>query len=84
MAEITASSVKELREKSGAGMMDCKQALSEAGGDMDEVVAMIPGVMSVGRMMGCSSVLVEGRKGWERVLAALGFEHFSTTLRKDL
>src|ERR1700748_1558463 len=35
MAEITAGLVKELREKSGAGMMDCQPALSEADGDMD-------------------------------------------------
>ena len=35
MAEITAAAVKDLREKSGAGMMDCKKALTEAGGDMD-------------------------------------------------
>jgi elongation factor Ts len=34
MAEITAAAVKDLREKSGAGMMDCKKALSEAGGDI--------------------------------------------------
>ena len=33
MAEITATAVKELREKTGAGMMDCKKALTEAGGD---------------------------------------------------
>jgi elongation factor Ts len=35
MAEITAQLVKELREKSGAGMMDCKKALQENGGDME-------------------------------------------------
>ena len=35
MAEITAALVKELREKSGVGMMDCKKALSENDGDMD-------------------------------------------------
>jgi len=35
MAEITASLVKELREKTGAGMMDCKKALSENNGDID-------------------------------------------------
>ncbi|WP_339347897.1 translation elongation factor Ts [uncultured Sphingomonas sp.] len=35
MADITAAMVKDLREKSGAGMMDCKKALNEAGGDMD-------------------------------------------------
>jgi elongation factor Ts len=33
MAEITAAMVKELREKTGAGMMDCKKALAEAAGD---------------------------------------------------
>ena len=35
MAEITAALVKELREKSGVGMMDCKKALAENDGDMD-------------------------------------------------
>ncbi|WP_267386490.1 translation elongation factor Ts [Sphingomonas sp. GC_Shp_3] len=35
MADITAAAVKDLREKSGAGMMDCKKALTEANGDMD-------------------------------------------------
>ncbi|WP_375396381.1 translation elongation factor Ts [uncultured Sphingomonas sp.] len=35
MADITAAMVKDLREKSGAGMMDCKKALNETGGDMD-------------------------------------------------
>ena len=34
MAEITASLVKELRERTGAGMMDCKKALTESGGDL--------------------------------------------------
>ena len=35
MAEITAAAVKELREKSGAGMMDCKKALAETNGDLE-------------------------------------------------
>ncbi len=35
MAEITAAAVKELREKTGAGMMDCKRALTESGGDAE-------------------------------------------------
>ena len=35
---ITAAMVKELREKSGAGMMDCKKALTETNGDMDKSV----------------------------------------------
>ena len=38
MAEITASMVKELRDKTGAGMMDCKAALNETGGDMEAAV----------------------------------------------
>ena len=38
MAEITASLVKELREKTGAGMMDCKKALAETGGDLEKAV----------------------------------------------
>ena len=35
---ITASQVKELREKTGAGMMDCKKALTECDGDMAKAV----------------------------------------------
>ncbi|MGN6374954.1 MAG: translation elongation factor Ts [Sphingomonas sp.] len=38
MADITAAMVKDLREKSGAGMMDCKKALAETGGDMEAAV----------------------------------------------
>ena len=38
MAAITASMVKELRETTGAGMMDCKKALAEADGDMTRAV----------------------------------------------
>ncbi|HEX8101720.1 MAG TPA: translation elongation factor Ts [Solirubrobacteraceae bacterium] len=38
---ISASQVKELRDKTGAGMMDCKKALSETGGDMDQAVELL-------------------------------------------
>jgi elongation factor Ts len=38
MAEITAALVKDLREKSGAGMMDCKKALQETSGDMEAAI----------------------------------------------
>ena len=38
MAEITATLVKELRDKTGAGMMDCKRALGESGGDIEAAV----------------------------------------------
>ncbi|SHE93618.1 translation elongation factor Ts (EF-Ts) [Caldanaerobius fijiensis DSM 17918] len=39
--EITASMVKELRERTGAGMMDCKKALTEANGDMDKAIEIL-------------------------------------------
>ncbi len=38
MAEITAASVKELRERTGAGMMDCKKALAETNGEMEPAI----------------------------------------------
>ena len=38
MAEITAALVKELRERTGAGMMDCKKALTETSGDIDKAI----------------------------------------------
>jgi elongation factor Ts len=39
--EITAAMVKELREKTGVGMMDCKKALQEADGDMDKAITRL-------------------------------------------
>jgi elongation factor Ts len=41
MANITAQMVKELRERTGAGMMDCKSALEETGGDMEKAVDLL-------------------------------------------
>ena len=38
MAEISAALVKELREKTGAGMMDCKKALAESAGELEAAV----------------------------------------------
>jgi elongation factor Ts len=38
MAEVTAQTVKDLREKTGAGMMDCKKALGETAGDMEAAI----------------------------------------------
>ena len=51
MAEITAQKVKELRERTGAGMMECKSALTEAKGDMNEaeVVLRKRGIASAGK-----------------------------------
>ncbi|KRQ86976.1 Elongation factor Ts [Caloramator mitchellensis] len=39
--QITAKMVSELRERTGAGMMDCKKALTEAGGDMDKAIEIL-------------------------------------------
>ena len=41
MADITAELVKELRERTGAGFMDCKKALTEADGDLDKATALL-------------------------------------------
>ncbi|HUO83816.1 MAG TPA: translation elongation factor Ts [Thermoanaerobaculia bacterium] len=41
MVEIKASQVKELRERTGAGMMECKSALTEAQGDMEEAIKIL-------------------------------------------
>ena len=51
MAEITASLVKQLRDRTGAGMMECKKALEEAGGDLDaaEVVLRKRGIASASK-----------------------------------
>ncbi|MFL5847106.1 MAG: elongation factor Ts [Solirubrobacteraceae bacterium] len=53
-ATITASDVKALRDQTGAGMMDCKAALTEAGGDMDKAVEIIRVKMGnkVGKLAG--------------------------------
>jgi elongation factor Ts len=51
MAEITAQLVKQLRERTGAGMMDCKSALTEAGGELAEaeVILRKRGIASAAR-----------------------------------
>src|SRR4029453_939041 len=41
MATITADVVKQLRDKTGAGMMECKAALTEANGNMDEAITLL-------------------------------------------
>ena len=54
MADISAKDVKALRDQTGAGMMDCKAALQEAGGDMDKAVEVIRVKMGnkVGKLAG--------------------------------
>src|SRR5687768_18531583 len=52
--EISAQKVKELRDLTGAGMMDCKKALTDAGGDMQKAVALLKerGMASAARKSG--------------------------------
>ena len=54
MAEITAQQVKDLRERTGAGMMECKKALQEAKGDPSEaeVILRKRGIASAGKKAG--------------------------------
>jgi elongation factor Ts len=63
MAEITASMVKELRERTGLGMMECKKALEEAGGDMKkaEDLLRIKSGAKAGKMAG--RIAAEGAIG---------------------
>ena len=54
MAEITAALVKDLREKTGAGMMDCKKALGETGGDLEGAIDWLrkKGLAAAGKKSG--------------------------------
>ncbi len=54
MAGISAQQVKELREKTGAGMMDCKKALKETKGDVEQAIAYLrkKGLASAGKKSG--------------------------------
>ncbi len=71
MAEISASAVKELRELSGAGMMDCKAALTETKGDIQAAVdwlrkkGLSKAAKKAGRVAaeGLVGMVVEGKKG---------------------
>ncbi len=71
MAEITAALVKELREKTGAGMMDCKKALTEIGGDVEAAIdwlrknGLAAAAKKAGRVAaeGLVGVVTEGTQG---------------------
>jgi len=71
MAEITAAAVKDLRERSGAGMMDCKKALTENNGDMEAAIDWLrtKGLATAAKKSGRTAaeglvgVAVEGKKG---------------------
>ena len=63
MAEITASMIKDIREKTGAGMADCKKALVETDGNMEEAMELLrkKGVATAGKKAG--RVTAEGAVG---------------------
>ncbi|MEA3052718.1 MAG: elongation factor Ts [Sphingomonadales bacterium] len=71
MAEITAATVKELRERTGAGMMDCKKALGETQGEMEAAIdwlrakGLAAAAKKAGRTAaeGLVGVAVEGNRG---------------------
>ncbi|WP_439545672.1 translation elongation factor Ts [Sandarakinorhabdus sp.] len=71
MAEITAGMVKDLRDKTGAGMMDCKKALAETAGDMEAAIDWLraKGLASAAKKAGRTAaeglvgVAVSGTKG---------------------
>ena len=71
MAEITAASVKELRERTGAGMMDCKKALAETNGEMEAAIDWLraKGLSAAAKKAGRTAaeglvgVTVEGNRG---------------------
>ncbi len=68
MADITAAMVKEFRDKTGAGMMEGKKFLTEAGGDMDAAIRLF-------REKNSKATIKEGRTSAEGVVEALVREH---------
>jgi elongation factor Ts len=74
MANITAAMVKELREKTGAGMMDCKTALNETGGDLEAAIDWL-------RKKGLSKAAKKaGRVAAEGLVAVESAGHHATIL----
>jgi len=63
MAEITASMVRELREATGAGPLDCKKTLQETGGDMQKAIEILreKGLTKAAKKLGAGRAMNEGR-----------------------
>ena len=73
MAEISAALVKELRERTGLGMMECKKALSEAGGDIDKAEELLRVKGSAKASKAASRIAAEGIIGaWLSADAKVG------------
>ena len=79
MATITASAVKDLREKTGAGMMDAKKALEEAGGDLEKAVDILrtKGLSAAAKKatrVAAEGVIISAQSGNVGVLAEVNSE----------
>ena len=85
MAEISAALVKELREKTGAGMMDCKKALTENAGDLEQAVDWLrkKGLASAAKKSGrvasegLVGVSVQGTRGAAFVVVLHGVDQLA-------
>lgn len=55
-----------------------------AGGDLEEIIGLLPGAERFAQEHGCTKVEVTGRKGWQRALQTEGFKPTMVTLEKDL
>ena len=74
--KISAADVKVLRERTGAGMMDCKEALQEAGGDMEEAIKIL-------RKKGAASAAKRGGRGTSEGVVATYTHQTGTGDRKQ-
>src|ERR1700691_253853 len=99
MAEITAALVKDLREKTGAGMMDCKRALSESAGDLENAVdwlrkkGLAAAAKKAGRVAaeglvgtavsGTSGAVIEVNAETDFVARNEAFQHFVQTVAQQ-
>ena len=79
MADISAADVKKLRELTGAGMMDCKKALTEADGDFDKAVELL-------RVKGAAKAAKRGaeREASAGLVATLGWRAGRAQVRDRL
>ena len=53
-------------------------------GNVEEIVALLPGIEALARIQGCDRMIVEGPRAWERVLKSSGYGFFSATVTKGL
>ena len=88
MTEITASLVKDLRELTGAGMMDCKRALQETGGDLDAARKLLreKGMAQAGKRSARATnegVVLQSIEGDIAAMVAVGCESEPVSVNKD-